>query len=324
MKGLLPGIKIDYWAGQHRKVGEHVTVAMLQTSYKGLPPDMITMFGNIVQDECHHAPSATFSAVINQFPAKYRYGLTATPKRRDGKSFYIKSIFGEVLVELGYKDVGERIILPRVVVVPTILAEDYSTCYRANRQTGGVVLDYTKAFNLMAKDYMRNMQILQIISECLEDASAYVLVLTKRRDNAKTLYEFLQSQGVAVELLLGGGGEKEKRRKDEALAKTRAGLNRVIIGTSVADEGLDVVNLNRVILASPTSWYGSLQQRIGRGIRNHDGKDTPIVFDLVDIDIPECLDSWRARKRFYSKHEFEMDYTRCSGTLLEEKKSDSE
>ena len=320
MKGLLPGIKIDYWAGQHKKIGEHVTVSMLQTASKGIPEDVIAKFGLVIQDECHHSPAETFRRVINQFPAKYRYGLTATPRRRDGKSFYIKSTFGDVLAELGYKDVGARIVMPRIVVVPTVLAEDYTKCYRANNMTGGMVLDYTLLFNLMAKDYMRNMQILQIILECLEENDTYTLVLTKRRENAKTLHEFLSGQGVLVELLLGGGGEKERRRKDEALEKTRRGENRVLIGTSVADEGLDVVNLNRVILATPTSWYGSLQQRIGRAMRNHDGKRTPIIYDLVDTDIPECVDSWRARKRFYNAHEFDMDYSKCSGTILEEKK----
>lgn len=58
-------------------------------------------FGLVVVDEIHKAASPTFHKVINSFYAKYRLGVTATPKRRDAKEFLNDFTFGPVLVKGG-------------------------------------------------------------------------------------------------------------------------------------------------------------------------------------------------------------------------------
>lgn len=45
---------------------------------------MIHDYGQIIIDECHHVPAASFELVLSESCAKYIVGLTATPNRQDG------------------------------------------------------------------------------------------------------------------------------------------------------------------------------------------------------------------------------------------------
>ncbi len=38
-------------------------------------------YGMVIVDECHHVPAVSFEQVLKTVPAKYIYGLTATPQR---------------------------------------------------------------------------------------------------------------------------------------------------------------------------------------------------------------------------------------------------
>lgn len=66
--------------------GEAVTVAMLQTLHRNpeRAHELGAGYGVVLVDECHHLPAATFSEVASWLPARFRYGLSATPQRRDG------------------------------------------------------------------------------------------------------------------------------------------------------------------------------------------------------------------------------------------------
>lgn len=46
---------------------------------------MLKGYGQIFFDECHHAASDSAIEVLQEINAKHVYGVTATPKRGDGK-----------------------------------------------------------------------------------------------------------------------------------------------------------------------------------------------------------------------------------------------
>ncbi len=59
----------------------NVTIGMVQSLNRPLEPSFTSEFGLVLIDEAHHTPAFTFQNLINQFSARYRYGLTATPER---------------------------------------------------------------------------------------------------------------------------------------------------------------------------------------------------------------------------------------------------
>jgi len=71
-----------------------------------------------------------------------------------------------------------------------------------------------------------------------------------------------------------------------------------VSATTLADEGLDITRLSRLILATPAKAQGRTMQRLGRLMRPHPGKGEPVLFDIVD-DHPITQRQHRERLRAY-------------------------
>ena len=62
-----------------------VDIAVVQSlSRKGEVKNYVKNYGMIIADECHHASAFTYEQILKTTNAKYIYGLTATPTRKDG------------------------------------------------------------------------------------------------------------------------------------------------------------------------------------------------------------------------------------------------
>ena len=62
-----------------------VDIAVMQSlSRLGEVKDCVKNYGMIIADECHHAPAFSYENILKTTDAKYVYGLTATPTRKDG------------------------------------------------------------------------------------------------------------------------------------------------------------------------------------------------------------------------------------------------
>jgi hypothetical protein len=62
-----------------------IDVAIMQSLYSaGDVKEYVKNYGMIIIDECHHVPAFNFEQILKQVNAKYIYGLTATPARKDG------------------------------------------------------------------------------------------------------------------------------------------------------------------------------------------------------------------------------------------------
>jgi superfamily II DNA or RNA helicase len=72
-------------------------VAMVQSLVrKGEVKDCVAGYGQVIEDEVHHAPAFSFERVMAEVKARYVVGLTATPHRRDGHHPIIQMQFGPV------------------------------------------------------------------------------------------------------------------------------------------------------------------------------------------------------------------------------------
>jgi len=78
---------------------EKVSVALVQTLYE-CAHEASPYIGHLVVDECHRAPSRTFTEAVTAFDSKYMLGLSATPWRRDGLSRLIYWFLGNKVYEV--------------------------------------------------------------------------------------------------------------------------------------------------------------------------------------------------------------------------------
>jgi superfamily II DNA or RNA helicase len=77
-------------------VGDRVSVGLVQSLYQRAD-EIAPYVGNLVVDECHRAPSRTFTEVVSTLDSKYMLGLSATPFRRNGLSRLIWWSLGDLI-----------------------------------------------------------------------------------------------------------------------------------------------------------------------------------------------------------------------------------
>ena len=94
-------------------------------------------------------------------------------------------------------------------------------------------------------------------------------------------------------------GKVKKPDRDVIRRRMLDGELKVIIATSVADEGLDLPNLSAVFFTFPSSALARILQRSGRVMRPVPGKPEPIIFDYIDIQIPTLKQQYYQRRRAY-------------------------
>jgi superfamily II DNA or RNA helicase len=271
---------------------EAVTVATIQSLQSGLSPDFTSQFGTIVLDEAHHAPARTFSDVINQFPGRYRYGLTATPGRADRLEFLMHATFGRILNEIKTDEIAGHTVRPAVKVIET------ATYFPA-------VDSYNDLLAGLFQDEARNQLIIKQVSK-EAGAGHSCLVLSQRISHIKTLQSLLNEHNPAIKTAVITGHESSAYR-NESIEKARNGEIQVIFSCRIADEGLDIPRLDRLFLTAPIRSTSRLTQQVGRIRRPFPGKTGAIIYDFVDPLISLAKSQSYTRINLYKNENFRIE-----------------
>ena len=237
-------------------------------------------FGVCILDEAHHGPARTYIEVMSAIPSKYRFALTATPKRKDGLHPFIHMLFGETVWSIDHSSLESMglISIPTAYRVPTTFDSHLSSSM------------YTKVISEMLDHDGRNQMILDLVEKCYKEGRS-VLVLSDRVGHCEVLSECLSYSNIEAPALV---GKMKSADRNNVIDRARKGDIRVVIATSLADEGLDIRRLDTLVMCCPSSSMGKVEQRVGRIMRPHNQKKKPVVFDIRD--------SWKplyggARKR---------------------------
>jgi superfamily II DNA or RNA helicase len=271
----------------------NVSVMTVQSLQKKLSKEFVNSFGLVVLDECHHAPAYTFRTLLSQFPARYRYGLTATPEREDGLSFLLHAVIGPIIYEVKKSDLlsNGEIIKPKIRMIET-------NFYRPTIQ------DYGTLLAAVTEDPDRNSLILKYVKDEAEKGHC-CLVLSERISHVEALGE--QFRGISSVPCAAITSKSPKQTREQALAALNAGAIKVLFSTRIADEGLDLPQLDRLFLTCPVRSVNKVTQQVGRIQRKFPGKKDATVFDFVDSLVGLARSQARTRRpqayRGYEIHE---------------------
>ncbi len=294
----IPKTKIGQIGGVKKNPSQPITVAMVQTLARMKDIHTIAaQFGMVLIDECHHMPSRMFRDVISKFPARYRFGLTATPSRKYNDEKLIGAYLGEIIHTI---DKAEMQRVPQsheqvedsdaVVVRTTSLATPFGTSSR----------DFQLISKVLSSDANRNALIAaDIAREAREGRKC--LVLTERKEHAEMLRAYLRRDFETIMF----SGDLSSRQRAFALQKIKGGRFRILIATGqILGEGADIADLEVLFLAFPVSFHGKLAQYIGR-IRREGGAKK--VYDYRDADVPILEKLWKKRATYYRKNDFAIE-----------------
>ncbi len=271
--------------------------ATFQTIYSGLKAKddrvlaLVAGAQGLLVDEAHTVPAASFSAVVRACSGAYwRVGLSGTPlARNDARSVLAVANLGGVI----YRIETERLInegrlsRPEIVIrtcAQTSAKKTYASVYR----------------DLVVRSKARNELLADMVCEAPKPSMVFVTQVAHGRH----LQEVLRAQGMSAEYVDGKASIEHRR---QAVKRLERGDNDVLICTTIFNEGVDIPTLSSVVLAAGGSSAIQTLQRIGRGMRVAQGKDTFRVYDVRDTGQRWLERHTRARIRAYRSEGHEVD-----------------
>lgn len=246
-------------------------------------------YGMVIVDECHHAPAVNFERVLREVNARYVYGLTATPIRKDGHQPIIFMQCGEIRYTADSKSQQSqqsfrRLLIPRF------------TSHRNLKADGG---NYAQVIDELIENESRNKQILDDIASNLAEGRTPI-ILTARTAHVDLLAEECRKICPNVIRLVGNDSAKAKREVMEQLSLVPVDAPLVVVATGkYVGEGFDLPRLDTLMLTLPISWKGLIAQYTGRLHRNYPDKTETRIYDYIDLRVPICDSMYRKRLHGY-------------------------
>lgn len=148
--------------------------------------------------------------------------------------------------------------------------------------------------NDMVYDEKRNAIMIKDIKECVKEGRIPI-ILTERIEHIRILKEQLEELDVPILVYKGNMGKRKRIEIENKIQEVdQKQSSRIILATSSSiGEGFDDSRLDTLFLTMPVSWKGRIIQYVGRLHREHQGKETVMVYDY--------LDSMRVLEKMYDR-----------------------
>lgn len=270
-----------------------IVIGMIQTLVKSeFPAAQLAPFTQIIIDECHHVPAASFEAVMKESTARFFLGLTATPNRKDG----LQKILFLQCGAIRHKMVAERdTSISRKLIVRDI---ELGMPQEETR------MPIHEVWDMLVDHEGRNRQIVADVRAALSE-NRHCAVLSDRKRHLEMLDGLLKSakpeQAERIHLLNGSMGKKQRAEifsLIESQTADRKGF--VLLATSsLIGEGFDLPQLDTLFLTLPISFKGRLIQYAGRLDRTWPGKTEIRIYDYVEQENRLTAHMFRKRMNAY-------------------------
>ncbi len=278
--------------GKNKRTGI-IDIAVIQSlNYKGNIKPLVSEYGQVIVDECHHVSAYSFEQVLREVKAKYVFGLTATPKRQDGQEAIVRFQLGPVLMKVDARTLSSsRRFSLRVVPRYTPF----------QIKPGGQATGIQDIYQQLVDNEERNTLIFDDLLTCLDEGRS-PLLLVERTAHAEYFAERLHGFAKNVIVLRGRMGKKQREALRAQIASIPDDQERVVIATGkLIGEGFDDARLDTLFLVHPISWSGTLQQYAGRLHRSHANKDEVKIYDYIDLQVPMLMAMFKKRVKGYRK-----------------------
>jgi superfamily II DNA or RNA helicase/diadenosine tetraphosphate (Ap4A) HIT family hydrolase/HKD family nuclease len=256
-----------YYAGA-KQPDARVLFAGVQTIAANLQRFAPDRFDYLVVDEFHHAAARSYRRVIDHFQPAFLLGLTATPDRMDGADL-LALCSDNLVYECPLTDgIGRGDLSPfRYFGIADDV--DYAPIpWRSGRFDPDALTQAveTRERAQHALDVWRDKNAGRTIAFCVTVS------------HADYMAAFFRDNGVAAAAVHSGQSSSPRAGTVEQL---RSGEVQIICTVDVFNEGLDVPEIETVMMLRPTESPVVFLQQLGRGLRRRDGKDALTVIDFI-------------------------------------------
>lgn len=154
------------------------------------------------------------------------------------------------------------------------------------------------------------------VKKCIAHGRTPV-VLTRYKEHASLLSERMQAYADKIFLLSGDKSKKELQEIRVRMEEVSADETMILVATGqMVGEGFDYPRLDTLIMATPVSWKGIVEQYAGRLNRDYAGKKDVVIYDYVDSHIDKFDKMYGKRLKAYKQIGYQI-CTNISGEKQE-------
>lgn len=257
--------------------------------------DLIKRANVVILDEAHRTgAAATWFKIVQGVPAFYRLGITGTPETGDPvRDLRLEAATGPIIDEVSIAHLQAIGWSAKCKVV-------YHRLDNESVPPGTVYMDARRM--IIEENPLRNAEVVSLTMAEV-NIGRRVLVICDTVRHARVIAEILRGESVRCQMLT---GKNSGMVRTQARKNMRSGALEVIVATPIFDEGVDLPELDVVVLAAGGKSAVRMIQRIGRALRLAPGKTEATIHDFIDTGSRYTFNHSMSRVRICKKEGFTL------------------
>lgn len=251
-------------------------------------------FGFVIADECHRVAASTFMKVMEKIDSPIRLGLTATPKRTDGREGDVFAMLDDVKyrVKLRKLIIDEK-TGKRYVALPIFNKIELTDNVARSRVSDFKGLEKgRKMIELSSNSFVKQKRFIELTKKIITGGENLVVfadrILIAERLESELLKINVDNKPIRVKYVSSNMKAGERTEIYDMLNNGRLDC---IIFASLGGEGIDIPMIQNVVLYNQTKSWIKFMQRVGRGCRRVEGiKEACNIYQFILKDTLE--ESW--------------------------------
>ena len=246
------------------------SIQSLRNCYNEFKP---SFFDYIIVDEFHHSMSDSYLKTLSYFQSKFLLGLTATPKRMDGKDILSLCDYN-VVDEIGIKEALEEDL---IVPFHYFGVNDYMINYDNIPYKNGKYNEKVLLENLLLNT--RTDYIVEKINKFGFDGDKLSAVaFCQNIEHAFFMKEEFTNKGYKSAVITANTSSNDRVK---ILEKFKNKKIEILCVVDILNEGIDIPTINLLLFLRPTMSSTIFIQQIGRGLRKAKNKDFVTIIDFI-------------------------------------------
>ena len=287
------------YQGYTTKIEKDVVISTWQSIYK-MPRKYFDQFGCVIGDEAHMFKAKSLTGIMTKMHyCKYRFGLTGTLDGTQTHQLVLEGLFGVV----------EKVVTTKELIDKNTLADLKIKCIILKHKNIREKMTYAEELDFIVTNEKRTNFVVNLLHHL--------------NGNTLCLFQLVEKHGKIINDKMKGdenvyfvyGGTNTSEREDIRSLVEKNTNSTTIASYGTFSTGINIRNINNIVLASPSKSKIRVLQSIGRGLRRSETKDSVLIYDIAD-DISYndrrnfTLNHFAERLNIYNEEQFDYDISK--------------
>ena len=289
------------------------TWIFIQTFSKMKPENYMDYYDQICIDESHHVQkmNSLYAKVLTHTLAPARIGFTATKRENKEAQLINEGLLGPTIQQISIHKAADLGILakPRLKLLKAECPDGildirkYQDTYKKIKVNGKMVNGKRLKVGIytygIVENKLRNRQIVEIVNDFYKQNKTTLIFVVQIEHGNILQNLFKEEYKYEVPFVQGSMPSEEREKVKNNLINRKL---KIAIATSSWTEGIDIPNLDVLVLGSGGKSEIQTMQRLGRGLRKTEDKEFVIVVDFLDLKGIALIRQTGERLVTYSKN----------------------